>query len=188
MTTQASTQTPAPAPASAVRVGVGCFVTKRAHGETFFLLGQRKGSHGSGAWALPGGHLEMCESWDTCARREVLEECNVELPPDLAHVATTNNVFRDSVPIKHYITLVMAPRDPAAAFGGSVRLMEPDKCAQWIWVTWSELVRREAAVCRDACADSSSDSAPSGPMSLEPLFLPLQSLIAQTGSKSPLDF
>ncbi|KAJ2557269.1 hypothetical protein EV175_001447 [Coemansia sp. RSA 1933] len=168
---------------STVRVGVGCFVTKREGGETYFLLGQRKGSHGSGTWELPGGHLEMGESWSTCAKREVLEECGVELLPDLDHVATVNSVFAESVPMKHYVDLFMAPKAPAE-FKGSVRLMEPDKCLRWVWVTWKEAVAHRAAHTRDACCDSESNEAWEQPLTLDPLFLPLEKLIAQLGTDS----
>ncbi|KAJ1801526.1 hypothetical protein LPJ59_000200 [Coemansia sp. RSA 2399] len=170
--------------AATVRVGVGCFVTKRVEDETYILIGQRKSSHGSGTWGLPGGHLEMGESWAACAQREVLEECGIEVPSDLVHVATLNSVFADVVPMKHYITLCMAPKTPT--FKGSVRVMEPDKCARWIWVTWQELVDHKAAQLRDACNEGAVTSWE--PFALEPLFLPLEALINQVGSKSPVDF
>jgi 8-oxo-dGTP diphosphatase len=36
------------------KVGVGVMIVK----EATVLLGQRKGSHGNGEFAFPGGHLE----------------------------------------------------------------------------------------------------------------------------------
>src|SRR5258707_8500479 len=51
------------------QVGVGVVVVRDGK----VLLGLRRGSHGSGAWALPGGHLEWGESVESCARREVTE-------------------------------------------------------------------------------------------------------------------
>jgi 8-oxo-dGTP diphosphatase len=52
------------------KVGIGVAVVKK----NFILLGKRKGSHGSGDWAFPGGHLEFGETPHECAYRELLEE------------------------------------------------------------------------------------------------------------------
>lgn len=52
-----------------VRVGVGVIVKDPANPQNIFC-GIRKGSHGAGMLALPGGHLEMMESWEDCASRE----------------------------------------------------------------------------------------------------------------------
>ena len=48
------------------KVGVGVMILK--DGE--ILLGKRKGSHGEGEYAFPGGHLEYMESFSDCAKRE----------------------------------------------------------------------------------------------------------------------
>ncbi|KAK0549201.1 hypothetical protein OC846_001697 [Tilletia horrida] len=60
----------------APRVGLAVFVLN-THGHV--LIGKRKGSHGAGKIALPGGHLELHESFEDCAVREVLEETGIEL-------------------------------------------------------------------------------------------------------------
>lgn len=61
-----------------MRVGVGCFIRDRKH-PNCILFGERKGSHGAGKLALPGGHLELGEDWETCATREVKEETNLDI-------------------------------------------------------------------------------------------------------------
>ena len=85
-----------------VRVGVGVLVQDPQHPNKIFA-GVRKGSHGAGLLALPGGHLEMMESWEDCARREVEEETGL-MVEDLRFVHVTNDPMpsenkRELVPI-----------------------------------------------------------------------------------------
>ncbi|CAD6897979.1 unnamed protein product [Tilletia controversa] len=58
------------------RVGVAVFVIN-THGHV--LIGKRTGSHGANTIALPGGHLDLHESFEECAIRETFEETGIEL-------------------------------------------------------------------------------------------------------------
>lgn len=107
-----------------VRVGVGVLIRDR---KGRVLVGRRKGSHGAGEYALPGGHLELGETFEECARRETREECGMELRPGkLPHVATTQDAFS---PTKQYVT-VFVLADPADE-RASPKNMEPHKCDGW---------------------------------------------------------
>ncbi len=77
-----------------VRVGVGVVVQDPNNPHQLFA-GVRKGSHGSGLLALPGGHLELMESWEECAMREVEEETGLIL--DKEHVSFLH-VTNDPMP------------------------------------------------------------------------------------------
>lgn len=110
------------------RVGVGVFVMRQGK----FLLGRRKGSHGAGEWALPGGHLEFGESIEACARREVLEETG--LPIERVRPGPySSDLFPETG--RHYVTLFVI----ADASTGEPELREPEKCEGWAWFRWSEL-------------------------------------------------
>ena len=118
-----------------VRVGVGVLV-KDASRPTAVFAGIRKGSHGAGSLALPGGHLEMFETWEECAVREIQEEMNLDLDTSqvgFAHV--TNDMMKGED--KHYVTIFMM----ATCQEGSTvpQNMEPDKCEGWKSYTWQEL-------------------------------------------------
>ncbi|KPM43002.1 hypothetical protein AK830_g3516 [Neonectria ditissima] len=99
-----------------------------------FITGKRTGSHGSGTWQLPGGHLEHGESILVCAEREVLEETGLEVR-GVKIVAVTNDVFEEAG--KHYITLfVHCEMEDKTA---EPEVLEPEKCAGWYWKTWEDL-------------------------------------------------
>ena len=63
----------------------------------------RKGSHGAGEYALPGGHLEFGESFEQCAERETQEETGLQLQ-SVNFAWATNSVFSAS---KHHVTIFM---------------------------------------------------------------------------------
>jgi 8-oxo-dGTP diphosphatase len=111
-------------------VGVGVFV--RRNGK--ILLGKRRGSHGEGMWALPGGHLEFGEELDVCVRREVLEETNLTVGA-IAFGTLTNDIFLAEQ--RHYVTLYMV----CEYAGGELQTMEPAKCEGWQWFGWDALPR-----------------------------------------------
>ncbi|MBU1193699.1 MAG: NUDIX domain-containing protein [Proteobacteria bacterium] len=96
------------------------------------LLGKRKGAHGSGSWAFPGGHLEFNESIEDCARREVFEETGLRVT-NCRFAAMTNDIFYQSQ--KHYVTLFVV----CEYQGGTLQVKEPDMCEQWDWFYWNEL-------------------------------------------------
>ncbi|KAJ1018978.1 hypothetical protein NDA16_004781 [Ustilago loliicola] len=73
------------------RVGVAVFViNEKGH----VLVGKRTGSHGAGTLALPGGHLELHESFQDCAAREIYEETGLILEPP--HTLAQSQFFSPS--------------------------------------------------------------------------------------------
>jgi 8-oxo-dGTP diphosphatase len=110
------------------RIGVAVIVVKKGR----VLLGKRKGAHGAGTWALPGGHLAFGESIEACARREVMEETGLSIA-GLKTGPYTNDLFTQEG--KHYVTLYMIARYA----GGRLQAKEPDKCETWDWFDWHNL-------------------------------------------------
>lgn len=108
-------------------VGVAVIVTHNNK----VLLGKRKGAHGAGAWAFPGGHLEFNESIEGCAVREVYEETGLSIK-NCRFVTCTNDLFKDNN--KHYVTLFVVCEYES----GEPEIKEPDKCEEWKWFSWNE--------------------------------------------------
>ncbi|MBR9691030.1 NUDIX domain-containing protein [Candidatus Woesearchaeota archaeon] len=124
------------------RVGVGVFVLKNGK----FLIGKRINAHGEGSWSLPGGHLEFNEELEDCAKREVIEETNVNIKK-IKVLTVTNDIFKKEG--KHYITIFLLSDYES----GDVKVMEPEKCQGWRWVSWEDIPK--------------------------PMFLPLENMIKQ---------
>jgi len=111
-----------------VRVGVATIILR----EGAILLGERIGSHGANTWATPGGHLELGESIEDCAKREVLEETGL-IVDSIEKFTFTNDIFEKEG--KHYVTLFVV----ASSASGEPQVTEPDKCKQWKWCRLDDL-------------------------------------------------
>ncbi|PYI13862.1 hypothetical protein BO99DRAFT_407177 [Aspergillus violaceofuscus CBS 115571] len=180
------TTTAPPAVTTVPRVGIAVLIFGRANQ---VLLGERKGSHGAGTWALPGGHLEPGETWAACAAREVLEETGLPVSR-LRFLTATNDVM--AAENKHYITIYMgctpARREDCRA---PPPVMEPDKCREWRWVEWEEVTRwyrlqEEAEAQKRATLTAGNPAGALAPRVEHPLFLPLMNLFRQQQYWLPL--
>jgi len=109
------------------KVGVGVLILKE--GEV--LLGKRKGSHGSGEYAFPGGHLEYMESFEECARRETKEECGIEIKNIRFQFVANVSLYAP----KHYVHISLV----ADWEEGDPTVLEPEKCDSWEWYALNEL-------------------------------------------------
>lgn len=103
------------------RVGIGVIIRK----EGKILLGKRKGSHGAGEYASPGGHLEHSESMAGCCAREVREETGIEIK-DIRFLRVMNVL--EYAP-RHYVDLTFV----AEWVSGEPEVREPDKVERWDW-------------------------------------------------------
>lgn len=110
------------------RIGVGVLLLRDGR----VLLGERRGSHGAGTWAPPGGHLEYGETPEACARREVLEETGLALG-DVRAGPYSVDVFPELQ--RQYVTLFVLASAPA----GEPECREPEKCAGWSWWSWDAM-------------------------------------------------
>lgn len=111
-------------------VGIAVFVMRGGK----FLFMQRKGAHGAGTWATPGGHLENGESFAECASREVSEETGMEIR-NIHTAGVTNDIFESED--KHYVTVWLTAEWAA----NEPEIREPQKCTGIKWVDFDSLPR-----------------------------------------------
>lgn len=111
-------------------VGIGVII-QNAKGE--ILVGKRKGSH-SPYYSIPGGHLELGETFEEAAIKEVKEETGLTLfHPKV--IGVTNNLRTYAMENKHYVSVILLATD----FEGEARVMEPNKCESWFWSLPSDI-------------------------------------------------
>lgn len=108
-------------------VGVAVLVMKDGK----LLLGKRKGSHGAGEYASPGGHLEHLERFSECAEREVREETGLEIGP-IRFLRVLNTT---AYAPRHYVDIAFA----ADWLSGEPEVREPDKVEGWAWYDLADL-------------------------------------------------
>ena len=89
------------------------------------LLGKRKGSHGAGEYASPGGHLEHLERFSGCAEREVREDTGLEIGPSRFLRVLNTTAYTP----RHYVDIAFV----ADWVSGEPEVREPEKVESWGW-------------------------------------------------------
>jgi 8-oxo-dGTP diphosphatase len=113
---------------TSVKIGVAIFIFKNGK----FLMGLRKGSHGADTWSVPGGHLELGESFADTAIRETKEETGLFIK-NVRFGAITNDFFPQDK--KQYISIwMLADHDH-----GEPTETEPDKYVKQSWFDFDHL-------------------------------------------------
>jgi 8-oxo-dGTP diphosphatase len=113
---------------SGPHVGVSAVVVRSGR----VLVGRRRGSHGAGAWAFPGGKPDPGEHPADTVRRELFEETGLRAMR-VEPLAWTSDVLTDAG--LHFITL----HHQVTVDDGEPQVREPDKVHSWLWAPWNRL-------------------------------------------------
>lgn len=91
----------------------------------------RKGSHGTGTYALPGGHLEFSETFGACAIRETLEETGLSVT-NTKVAWVENSVWGEGDAEQHYVTVfVEADMVDAVSLQCQCRIVQSRRIPPW---------------------------------------------------------
>jgi len=105
------------------RLGVVCLVVIN-EGDGQLILGRRARGGNEGKWIIPGGGVELGETWRAAGEREFAEETGmrVKIDPDDPPITVMEIIGGDS----HRVCLVATARalDPASALRPSPELSE----------------------------------------------------------------
>ena len=107
------------------RVGIGVIIVNE---NKKILIGKRTGSHAP-FYSIPGGHVELGETFEASAIREAKEETNLDII-DPQVIGITNNLETYRREGLHYVSIVLL----AKSYTGTPKIMEPDKCEDLRWV------------------------------------------------------
>lgn len=110
-----------------IDIGIGVMVFKEGR----LLIGKRISSHGEGEYAWPGGKLHYLESFEACAKREVLEETGIEIT-NIRFLRLANLV---QYAPKHFVDIALL----ADWKSGEPKVLEPNKHESWDWYSLDNL-------------------------------------------------
>ena len=110
-------------PTDRPKIGVGVILIRDGK----VLLMKRTSKHAP-SYSIPGGHLEVGETFEQAAIREVNEECGL-LINNPRVIAVTNNLDTFVQEGVHTVSVILLSED----FQGEPTIMEPEKCEALLW-------------------------------------------------------
>jgi len=112
------------------RVAVSAIIFK----EERVLMIKRSKEPNKGKWSIPGGGIELGETLDQAVKREVREECSIEIEVERVFYTTENIIRDDDGRVKYHYVLV----DMLAKYAGGETKAQSD-AEECRWVTAEEL-------------------------------------------------
>ncbi|CAM5763650.1 NUDIX hydrolase [Labrys miyagiensis] len=109
------------------------------------LLGERARSPGQGLFSLPGGVVELGETLEEAARREVREETGLDV--DIVGFVRHNEVVyrdKDGVVHRHFVIAVFAARSPEG---------EPEVSEETLAFRWADPATLDGLPVTDRLAE-----------------------------------
>ncbi len=123
-----------------IGVGCGAFILNE---EGKVLLQQRNKEPERGYWSIPGGKLEWMETFEDAVKREVKEECDVDIQVEKLlgicdHIVKNEN--------QHWVS----PSFLCKITNGEPKIMEPTKHTDMKWFSLNELPEKLTITTQNA--------------------------------------
>lgn len=123
-----------------IGVGCGAFILNK---EGKVLLQQRNKEPEKGYWSIPGGKLEWMETFEDAVKREVKEECDVDIQVEKLlgicdHIVKNEN--------QHWVS----PSFLCKITNGEPKIMEPTKHTDMKWFNLNELPEKLTITTQNA--------------------------------------
>lgn len=109
------------------KVGVGVLVIKKLAGKTYLMLHQRRKTLGKNYWGSGGGHVELGESLQAAALRELEEEAGEDIK--VKNVRFLGVVNFTQLQPKHYVDISFL----AEWESGEPTNNSPEETTEWQW-------------------------------------------------------
>lgn len=106
-------------------IGVHALVIRKGQ----ILLVKRANEPSKGKWGIPGGRIELGETIYEAARREVLEECSVEIEIERV-LDVGENIIRDEEgrTSYHFVLIYLLARHES----GEIKAQSDAEAARWV--------------------------------------------------------
>ena len=123
-----------------IGVGCGAFILNE---EGKVLLQQRNKEPERGYWSIPGGKLEWMETFEDAVKRELKEECDVDIQVEKLlgicdHIVKNEN--------QHWVS----PSFLCKITNGEPKIMEPTKHTDMKWFSLNELPEKLTITTQNA--------------------------------------